>query len=57
MLIGVPILLYMYVCLFVWTLAPDGDTLGSWWDQTQTKCSSQALKSKYAGLVVCGNKG
>ena len=29
-------------CLFVYTLALCRDTLGSRWDQIQTKCSSQA---------------
>ena len=46
----------MFVCL----LASCGHKLGSWWDQTRTKCSSQVLKAcKYAGLVmlvVSGNR-
>ena len=32
------------VCLFVCLHAMCGDTLGSWLDQTRTKCSSQASK-------------
>ena len=30
--------------MFNRSLAPGGDTLGSWWGQTRTKCSSQAKK-------------
>ena len=36
---------FIFVCLFVYMFAPCEDTLGSWWDQTWTKCSSQALYS------------
>ncbi len=40
--------------MFVYTLAPCGDTLESLWDQTQQMLkSSQALKAyKYAGPVA-----
>ncbi len=33
-------------------LAPCGDTLGSWWEQTQTKCLSQALKAYISMLAL-----
>ena len=35
----------LFACLFVLPVVPCGDTLGSWWDQTWTKCSSQAIKA------------
>ena len=46
-----------HVCLFVCLMGhPYGDTgpdLGSWWNQTKTKCSRQAKKpTKYAGQVI-----
>ena len=40
-----------FVCLFNWVVALCRDTLGSWWDQTQTKCSSQAKKPIF--IEVC----
>ncbi len=44
--------LCMFVCLLVYPVTPCGDTLGSWWDQTQTKCSSQALKVYISMLAL-----
>ena len=46
------------ICLFVLPVASRGDTLWSWWNQTWTKCLSQAIKAynKHAGWVVFENK-
>ncbi len=38
--------------MFVYTLAPFGDTLGSLWDQTETECSSKALKAYISMLAL-----
>ena len=48
----------LFVCLPVASCRDTlPDTVGSWWDQTQTKCSSQAksLYSKHAGQLIYGN--